>query len=56
MDLNDLMSLAMNGGESAQFAALFSCAEYDRQPTSHVFRRVAASVASIWSGIRRVHR
>lgn len=57
MDLGDLMCLAMNGGEftSSYFAALHGCEEYDRQPRTDLFRWVAASGASVWSGIRRVH-
>lgn len=55
MDLGDLMSLAMNGGEfsSSQFAALLRWAECDRQPTTHVFPQVVPSGASVWSGIQR---
>jgi len=54
MDLGDLMSLAMNGGEftSSEVAELLCWAKYDRQPTTHVFPPLATSGASVWSGIR----
>jgi hypothetical protein len=56
-DVGDLMSLAMNGGEftSSQFAEMLCCAQYERLPTTRLFRRLPARDASVWSGTRRVH-
>ena len=56
-DLGDLMSLAMNGGEytSSLLAEMLCCAQYERLPTTPLFRRLPARSASVWSGTRRVH-